>query len=250
MKFPQIFLTVLMELMLFPLVGMAQEMEMTTENPEAAKELRMALNLMGHDMPTFGQHNQNAYKLDPNMPMAMMFMTANAPSEEAAKPMIDKIKAYKGELNDGEKVFAEMVAYVGDTTYKASKTASKLSKLYPKDAGLYVFNGFILMGEDEWEKAISHFDKAVAINQHPGALNMRGYAFMNLGKMDKAKASFEAYQKAQPDHPNPHDSMGDLMMAIEDYEGAAKSFDKAASLSPENSVSAEKAKKAREMMDK
>jgi len=250
MKFQQFFFAVLMGLMLFPMVGMAQEMEMTTENPEAAKELRMALNLMGHDMPKFGQHIQNAYKLDPNMPMAMMFMTANAPSEEAAKPMIDKIKAYKGELNDGEKVFAEMVAYVGDTTYEASETASKLTELYPNDAGLHVMNGYILMGEEKAEKAIVHFNKAIELDQHPGAMNMKGYALMSLGKMDKAKDAFEAYLQAVPDHANPHDSMGDLLMAMEDYEGAAESFEKAASMSSDDSISAEKAKKAREMMKK
>ncbi|MCI4669847.1 MAG: hypothetical protein MRZ79_17055 [Bacteroidia bacterium] len=252
MNFPKvlIFSFLLGGLLSLPLFSQAQKMEMNAANEEAKTEMRNALNIMGHDMPKYAQHVMKAYELDPNMPMAMCFMTVLTQADKKkSMEMAKKFTDYEGELNDGEQVFSTMMSHWGDTTYIASNDAKELLELYPEDAGLHVLLGFIFMDDKMTDKAIAAFDKAIELDDLPGAYNMKAFAYMDKGEMDNAKSSLEAYIKRMPNHPNPYDSMGDFYMAQKDYKNAYEQYTKASSMEGAFPESAEKAKKAKELME-
>lgn len=248
MNFPK-FLTIVLAVALgFASQGYAQGMEMHSSSDDAVSEMRAALDIMGHDMGKHYEHIKKAHELDPTMPMANIFMAVNASDQEQAKAFIEKFLAYTGELSAGEKVFAKMAAHFDDSTYKASSDAAELLELYPSDAGLHVLLGFIFMGDEKVDEAIAALDKAIATSGHPGAYNMKAYALMRKGDMDSAKEALMAYADKVPNHPNPHDSMGDLYMANKDYKNAYEEFTKASQMEGAHPSSEKKAEQAKSMM--
>lgn len=231
----------------------AQEMPIHAATPEIAQKLRSAMELTGHDMQLMSQQIGSLLEMDENLFIANVFMASQAEgmgNEEMLQRHLKRVKRHEGELSEGEKVFAEMLGHEGDDSFDFSPIGAKLVKLYPNDAALHVIAGYLYMQSEKPKQAIAVFQKAVDLKGLAGAYNMMGYAYMQLKDMDKAKASFEAYQQAAPNHANPYDSMGDYYMAIEDFAMAAASFEKAASMDERFATSKEKAQNAREMAGK
>ena len=78
---------------------------------------------------------------------------------------------------------------------------------------------------------------------------MVAYGYMRSGNLETAKAHFDKYMKAAPNHANPYDSMGDYYMAAEDYQEAVAYYEKAYATDNSFTVSKEKAAAAREKME-
>jgi len=228
----------------------AQQMPLNSSNPEAEAKLRQALDLMAHDMPTFGKLVMEAHELDPAMPMANFFMAVMPENPADGKPYADAFNAFEGELTEAEQQFAKVLVNLENEDLEAAPYMVALTEMYPNDAHAHLLSGFSNSMDENFEVAVAALEKAIAIKRMPGAYNMLGYTYMRMGEMEKAKSAFETYALVVPGHANPHDSMGDLLMAMEDYEAAAAEFDKAAELDPNNAYHAEKAEKAREMMNK
>lgn len=221
---------------------------MHSSSDEAAATMRQALELMGHDQPRMGQLIGKAYKMDPNMILANVFM-AMGEEPGKVKPFQDAVAAYDGEMNEGEKLFAQAIKHADDSTYAYSSMMTPILKMYPNDAGLHLLLGYISVGEEKTEEALAHFQKAIELKDLKGAYNMMGYAYMRAGEMEKALKAFESYMSVAEDHPNPYDSMGDYYMAQRKYKAAAEAFEKAASMSEAYAFAKKKAEKAREMME-
>lgn len=229
----------------------AQQMEMHASDPEAIQLVDEALQNMGHDMVLFGANVEKAAKLDPAMVVANFFVAMDPDRDkEAARPYIERIQVYEGKTSAGEDILIEMTAHFDEDDYDFLAEVAQLAEVYPADARIHLLIGTVYMYGQKPALAIPYLKKASELDQLPGAYNMLGYAYMGLGKLDEAQASFEAYGAAAPNHYNPFDSMGDYYMAIEDYAAAAESFDKAAELNPDFPGHAEKAAKAREKMKK
>ncbi len=226
----------------------AQTMEPTSENAEAIKALRMALDVFGHDMYQFGENIDKAYELDNDMFLALMFKGVGAGPEEG-QALIKKAMSIETDLNAGEMVFKGMMANLGDTAYKAGDDASKLVELYPDDAALYAFVGYLYNSDGEPSKALELLKKAERTEPTPAIYNMMGYAYLQMQEMDEAKNAFAKYLELAPQSANPFDSMGDYFMAAEEYEAAAKSFEKAYEIDNRMTESKAKAQKARDLMD-
>lgn len=221
---------------------------MTSTSEEAAVTMRQAMEKMGHDTPAMQQLIGKAYKMDPNMIVANVFMAMGAEPAKT-KPFQEAVAAHKGEMNEGEKLFAEAMKHADDTSYAYSALMAPITNIYPKDAALHMLLGYIYMQEEKAEEAIAHFQKAIELKDLKGAYNMLGYIYMEAGEMDKAGQAFESYMSVAEDHPNPYDSMGDYYMAAKDYKAAAESYEKAAAMDEAYAYSKEKAAKAREMMN-
>jgi tetratricopeptide (TPR) repeat protein len=229
----------------------AQQMEMHSTSPKAVQLMNEALENMGHDMEIFNDNVTQALKLDPSMVAANFFKGIDPEKKkEEVRPYIERIQAYKGELSAGEKHLVEMASHFDDEEYQVVDNMAKLTEIYPNDAKLNLFAGVAYMFTQKPDKAMPYLEKAGQIGNLPGTHNMLGYAYLRQGSMEKAQEHFAAYLEAAPDHHNPYDSMGDFLMVMKDYENAATHFDKAAKMNPDQPLHAEKAKKAREMMDK
>ncbi|RMG66890.1 MAG: tetratricopeptide repeat protein [Bacteroidetes bacterium] len=225
----------------------AQKMEMHSSSPEAIALMEEALDNMGHDMQLFGENVDAAVEADPDMLIANFFAMSNPDEDkEAARPYVERMLAYDGPMSAGEKIFAEMATHFDEDDYNPMMTIPQLAEAHPEDARMYLLAGVAHMYSEQPAKAVPFLKKAIDMGPMLGAYNMLGYAYMTMGQMEDAGATFEAYVAAAPDHHNPYDSMGDYYMAMEDYAAAAEAFEKAVAINPDATYSAEKAKQARE----
>jgi len=229
----------------------AQEMPIHSKSPEAVQILRNAMEQIGHDMPFFGESVEKALELDEEMYLPNVFSAFRAKdmkNEEMFGKYMAQVTAYKGELSEGERLFAQMLDETNEETPDNSPIAQQLVDLYPEDAAIHLMAGFMFAESKKFEKANAMFTRVIELKDLPAAYNMMGYAYMRSGQLEKAKTAFETYQKIAPDHANPYDSMGDYLMAVKEYEAAAQSFEKAASLNKNFTGSAKKAVEARKKL--
>jgi tetratricopeptide (TPR) repeat protein len=227
----------------------AQQMELHSSSPKAIKLMDQAMASMSHDMPLVRKCITSALAADPNMLVANFFQVLMVPEE--GKPFAERMQAYEGEMGPGEAVMKEMAMHFGEEDYPVGTSMTKLASLYPQDGRIQLLTGsFLMYFAEKPEQAAPYLVAAEELAQLPGAYNMLGYAYLQQGKMDQARSMFERYVAIAPDHNNSHDSMGDYHMAVKAYAAAATSFDKAAAMDPDQPIHAEKAKKAREMMEK
>ena len=229
---------------------LAQELVMHAENPEALQLVQEALDNMGHDMGKFGDNVTQAAQLDPSM-LAANFFEAMDPdkSKEESRVFIERMQSYQGEMSPGEEILKEMSSHFDDEDYDFFSNLTKLGDAYPEDPRINILVGTAYMYNQAPDKAIPYLSKAADQGGMLGAYNMLGYAHMSQGQFDKAEKFFEAYLEAAPGHENPYDSMGDLMMAQKEYAKAASYFEQAATINPGQGIHAEKAAKARELMN-
>ncbi|MEL6132485.1 MAG: tetratricopeptide repeat protein, partial [Bacteroidota bacterium] len=217
-------------------------------NPEAVNEIRAAFNMIGHDMVAFTEHVENAHKLDPTMPIANAFLALDPLKAEYCGQYVMKFNDFKGEYTPVELLFKDMLGQLANPNFKMASMGEQFTDLYPEDAGLHAFVGYMYTLNEMPRLARKHFERAVSLDQHPGAYNMLGYDYLESGQLAQAKRSFDAYLDAFPNHPNPYDSMGDYFMKVKEYDLAVEAYEKALSMSPGSTFAARKAEEARAKM--
>ncbi len=96
---------------------------------------------------------------------------------------------------------------------------------YPDDERVQNLVGNYYNGRQNYEKAIAHWQKAIAINpDYSPPYNSAGYAFRAVGQYDAAEKSFKKYIVLLPDDPNPYDSYAELLMKLGRYEESIEQF--------------------------
>jgi len=229
----------------------AQDMPMHSTNPAAISELRIGLEAMGHDWNVVNQQVEKALVLDENMFMANIFAAFNA-YENQNEALIEKytkrLMGYEGELSPVEMIFGEIIKKGGEEDFSPSPLAQKLAGLYPNDALAQLLAATLLIRNDHPAESLPIFEKAASIKSLPAAHNMIAYIYLRNEDLETAKAHFDKYMKAAPNHANPYDSMGDYYMAAEDYAEAAAYYEKAYATDNSFTISKEKAAAAREKM--
>lgn len=231
----------------------AQQMEMHSNSPEAIDLINEAMDNLGHDMDLFAQNIDLALEADPDMLVANFLNGMNPDaSMDEIRPFLEKVQSYEGDMSAGEEIMKELSQHFEEEDYAFRESFEQIAVAYPGDARMQLFAGLVWMyGENpDISQAMPYLETAANTGEVPGAYNLLGYAYLQSGDMDRAKDMFDAYMTAAPDHSNPYDSMGDYYMAVEDYESAVSHFERAAEIAPENPYHAEKADKARGMMEK
>jgi len=229
-------------------LSFGQKMEMHSESSEAVQLMDEAISIMGHDMAVFGEKVTQAAKLDPNMVVANFFEATDPDRKpEEAIVFMKRLQSYDGPKSEGEQILIDISSRVGQKDFNVFTSMEVLAEAYPNDARVNLLVGAAFAYSRNAEKAIPYLNKAIEQGQLAGAYNMLGYAYLDQGKMDEAKAMFDNYSEAAPGHWNTHDSLGDYFMATKDYAKAAEHFQKAADLHPEFPGHAERAKKALEL---
>lgn len=153
-------------------------------------------------------------------------------------------------LSKGEELMREMLTlYKEDKKEEAAVHGEEIIDLYPNDTRAYfpLAAHYSIMGNDE--KLIGVLEQQMVTGDLPGmSYNSMGYAYMRLGKMEKALEAFDKYIELQPNDANPYDSKGDYFMKMEDYESALKHYKKAFSIDTTFTASKNKAMKVKALM--
>ena len=154
---------------------------------------------------------------------------------DSARVFINKAIQFIDNTPLKEKLFIQSIAAIlqGEIT-KAGEIYTSLVESFPADDNVHYSVGNYYYGmANNVNKAIEHFEAAVTLNPNNKlALNMLGYAYERVEKLDYAIDAFKRYTKIADDEPNPYDSLGEVLLrkgrldeAIENFKEALKRND-------------------------
>ena len=108
-------------------------------------------------------------------------------------------------------------------------------EMKPDAAKLYNAGNKFLK-EGNYDAALSKYNDALKIEKDFRIYYQRGVAFKATGKLDSAKASFEACSKQKPDFEAAYNALGGVYFAMGKYQEAADNFEKVLAAVKNNSV--------------
>ncbi|MDX2246930.1 MAG: tetratricopeptide repeat protein [Bacteroidia bacterium] len=194
---------------------------------------------------------KQAIALDPEFALAWVYLSmhySTAGDKEAQKKAMEQAQLYAEKASKGEKMFVEAMLQ-GPASAEIWKS---LEQMYPDDKYIHLILGYIYKNNlQDYPGALAQFQKSLALDGTLGnAYNMIGYTYIALEQYGKAEEAFKTYMELFPHSGNPYDSMGDLYMKLERYEEAIALYEKAYSVEPAFTWSAEKARETRQMLAK
>ncbi len=230
----------------------ASKMPVTTDS-ELAREL-YETGMLAFDQIKFELAYQNlemALKEDPDFFMAYFWIYFM--SDKSSKKVAEKALQSQSELNDGEKEIKTAFKYLLDG--QDDKVVSHLQiavDLYPMDPHIHKILYMVQFQYlKDMEGAVESINRAIeAIPGFAPAYNHLGYALMELERYDQAEKALDTYIRLSPDIANPYDSKGDFFMNTGQYEDAYDSYMKAFELDSGFRISAKKAQKAKQLLEK
>jgi predicted Zn-dependent protease len=97
----------------------------------------------------------------------------------------------------------------------------------PNDKHILYLTSEWLYLQGDYDRARKMFEKILQIDPNfPPALNMLGYAYIETGNPDPAKAIayLKRYAALQPNQPNPEDSLGEVLRYAGDDQGSIEHY--------------------------
>ena len=128
-----------------------------------------------------------------------------------------------------------MVATQSSDLLPAISLMNDMLKRFPDNKHVLYLSGEWLYFQQDYERSRRLFEKALQADPNfPPSLNMLGYAYIETGTPDpaKAKAALQRYSELLPDQPNPHDSLGEVLRFAGDDQGSLVEYHKALRLAP------------------
>jgi tetratricopeptide (TPR) repeat protein len=215
--------------------GATKSISLTTSSAEA-KELylkgrTLAENLRAHDGRQFFE--QAAAK-DPSFAMAHYQLAVNSATAKDFFAHLNEAVALADKASEGERLTILVAKANGDAQpKKALDLAEELAIKYPGDERAQFILGGAYFAQQNYEKAIEQYKKAIAINpSYAAAYNILGYAYRPLEKYADAETAFKKYIDLIPNDPNPYDSYAELLMKTGRFDESIAQYKKALEVDP------------------
>ncbi|MBT4501747.1 MAG: tetratricopeptide repeat protein [Gemmatimonadetes bacterium] len=224
-------------LLLLPIQGDADpdKIPITTTSPKALESFLRARDLserlQGQESI---QHYEKAIAADPDFAQAHLLFSLVQPSAKAFFSTLAKARALADQVSEGERLWIlGFEAGVNGFPLKQRQYYQQLVELFPQDERAHNLFGNHFFGQQDYEKAITEYEKSLAINpDFSQPYNQLGYARRFLGDFVGAREAFEKYIELIPDDPNPRDSYAELLMKTGDYDASITAYRKALNLNP------------------
>ncbi len=218
------------------LAGSDDEIPITTKSKKAKE-----LFIKGRDLneklrftdarPYF----QKAVAEDPNFALAHFGLAQVATSAKGFFENMERAVELVGTASEGERllIMGANAGQVSGDPIKQQELFTQLVKKYPKDKRARTLLGNAHFGQQDWETAITHYEKAIDIDsKFSPPYNQMGYAHSSLGNFGKAEYAFKNYINLIPDDPNPYDSYAELLTKAGRYEESITNYRKALAVDP------------------
>jgi tetratricopeptide (TPR) repeat protein len=172
---------------------------------------------------------RQAVKKDPEFAQAWLMISRSSfdPAEIATSR--EKAKALAPKASPDEQLFIRWMAGSQENDLVGAIAAmNDLLSKYPKDKRLLFFSAVWFFNQGAVEPSLQMSERALACDpNYAPALNEAGYAYAQLGQMDKAFATMERYIAQLPKEANPQDSYAEMLrmdgkfdQALEHYRAA------------------------------
>src|SRR5215218_5710598 len=197
-----------------------------------------ALFVKGRDLSD-QLRNQDARKLfeqaaakDSTFAMAHYNLALTAPTTKEFLQHLDHAVALAPKASDGERllILALEAGAKADPAKSLQYTEEAVAK-YPQDERAHAVLGNAYIGQQQYDKAIAEFRKAIELNpSYSAAYNSLGYAYRPAGNDVEAEKAFKKYIELVPNDPNPYDSYAELLMKTGRFDESIAQYRKALSV--------------------
>jgi tetratricopeptide (TPR) repeat protein len=110
-----------------------------------------------------------------------------------------------------------------------------LLKRYPRNKHVLYILADWLYSQQDYDRSRQLLETVRLLDpDFPPALNLLGYAYVQTGTPDPAKAiaSLQRYAEVQPNSPNPQDSLGEILRLSGDDQGSIEHYSAALNIDP------------------
>ncbi|MCU0643381.1 MAG: tetratricopeptide repeat protein [bacterium] len=146
----------------------------------------------------------------------------NSDQKEIVSGAISSIRKILDEEPENDFALIQYVDLVShqDLTTDKKYFAAAIAKA-PHFAKAYVLLGLELASQNEWEKSLEFYQRALQINDsYSTALLNAGYSYIQLQKWQEAKQSFEKLLSLDPENPYVHSTIAQVYYMLQDYHTA------------------------------
>jgi tetratricopeptide (TPR) repeat protein len=215
--------------------GVTNTVALTTSSTEAKdlylKGRALSENLRLHDGR---QLFEQAAEKDPSFAMAHYQLALSSATAKDFFSHLSQAVALSDKASEGERLMIGVAKAGADAQpQRALDLAKELATKFPGDERAQFILGNSYFGQQNYEKAIEQYQKAIAINpSFSGAYNSLGYAYRPLEKYAEAEAAFKKYIELIPSDPNPYDSYAELLMKTGRFDESIAQYKKALEVDP------------------
>jgi len=177
-------------------------------------------------------HFRKATEQDPNFALAHLYLALTSPTGTEFWGHLNDATNLIENASEGEKLWiAGVQAGAYGDPLKQRDLYAKLTALYPDDERAHTLLGINYFGQQDYEKAAQHLQKAVEIApEYTASYNQLGYAYRFLNRFEDAERAFKKYTELLPDDPNPYDSYAELLLKLGRFDEASVQYRKALSV--------------------
>ncbi len=222
------------------LIAQAQDFNFTCKTPEALKYLQQGIEK--NDAFAFNEANalfEKAIKADPECAIAYYFSSLTSTNNEAFLKKLNK--AVELSVNASEPEHVLILAQKNATDGRADLARGHFDQLIgflPESPRAHYYYGGFLYGMGDWANAEKQLRKSTEINpDYALAFNMLAYTLSNQGKYQEAIDALKRYAELRPNEANPHDSMGEIYLWMDDHNNSIGAYAKSLEKDPKFTLS-------------
>ncbi len=210
---------------------------LTTRSPEAAQLFEQGLRFRYdyHIEQALAKWREAAIK-DPNFAQAWAYIVRIGLDPGEIKQATEKaqLAAKAKGVTPGEKLLVKWMISTNQGHFLPAIAAmNDLLAAYPRDAQLHYEAGLWLQSQGDYEGAVKLTRRALEIDPNfSGALNTLGYDLALLHDYDQAIFYLRRYVEAEPDDPNPHDSLAEILQQAGRLQESLAEYHEALKLDP------------------
>jgi tetratricopeptide (TPR) repeat protein len=209
----------------------------TTSSPEAAKLFEEGLRFRYdyHIEQALAKWREAVIK-DPNFAQAWAYIVRIAVDPGEIRQATEKaeLAAKSKTVTPGEKLLVKWMISTNQGHFLPAIAAmNDLMAAYPRDAQLHYEAGLWLQSQGDYEGAVKLTKRALEIDPNfSGALNTLGYDLALLHDYDQAIFSLKRYVDAEPNDPNPYDSLAEILQQAGRLQESLAEYHEALKLDP------------------
>jgi tetratricopeptide (TPR) repeat protein len=209
-----------------------------TKSDDTRKLLERAIDQYENvmlDMSVSTAH-QAAVK-DPHSALAFAVWSYAANRSQPATEALKHAQALAPYATPDEQLLVNWMVQVEQADNLAAiGTMNDLLARFPKDKHVLYLTSEWLYFQQDYERSRKMMEQILQIDpSFPPALNMLGYAYIETGDPDPAKAItfLQRYASAEPNQPNPQDSLGEVLRYAGDDQGSLEHYAAALKIMPD-----------------
>ena len=149
---------------------------------------------------------------------------------QASKKEFELAKKYANKAPERDRMYIE-AAYAGHiekNNDQRLQILQEMTKKYPKEKRVYYNLGGYYDSQDETDKAVEAYSKALELDPKFGAvLNIIAYRYADKGEYEKSFHYFQRYANALPGDANPFDSMAEINLRMGNLDEALEKYKEA-----------------------